>query len=55
MMAFRLARVQATSADQYGDGLEAVRRVSSGQDQLMHGRVAHPQKQQVDESVFSLE
>jgi diaminohydroxyphosphoribosylaminopyrimidine deaminase/5-amino-6-(5-phosphoribosylamino)uracil reductase len=34
--------------------LEAVRHVSFGQDQLMHGRVAYPQKLQVDESVFSL-
>jgi len=36
-------------------GLKPYAAVSSGQDQLMHGRVAHPQKQQVDESVFSLE
>ena len=33
--------------------LEAVRHVSFGQDQLMHGRVAYPQKLQVDETVFS--
>lgn len=34
--------------------LEAVRHVSFGADQLMHGRVAYPEKLQVDETTFSL-